>query len=172
MKKTWAFIAVSAVVFAICCYHYSALKRDSLLHKQDLDGCELYIHNSTCSTLFEIRTVDDDDLLNQIVELCLRTEPFRPSTLSDMKAGASGPLCRLENETCAYTFSCIDAVDQLDIGYIHRDKPIICTSKAAIVDHDRYKAYESEWGWFCTMSPADFALLYDLLETYTGGEII
>ena len=172
MKKAWGFIAVSAVVFAICCYHYSALKRDSLLHKQDLDGCELYIHNSTCSTLFEIRTVDDDDLLNQIVELCLRTEPLRPITFSDVKTGANGPLCRLENETCAYTFYCADAAEQLDIGFIHRDKPIICTSKAAIVDHDRYKAYESEWGWYCTMSPADFALLYDLLETYRGGEII
>jgi len=170
MKKAWGFIAVSAVVFAICCYHFTA--KDSFLHKQDFNGCELYIHNWTCSTLFEVRTVDDDDLCDEIVELCLGAEPFRPSVLADQKTGASGPYVRLENEICAYTIDCIDAEEQLDIRFIHRDKPVIGITKSAITEYYGHKTYKTEWGWLCTLSPTDYALLYELLQTYADGEII
>ncbi len=75
----------------------------------------------------------------------------------------------LENEGAVYSFSFFDVEEQLDIGYAHREQPIIGISKAVITESN---SRESEWGWRCKLPPSDYASLYNLLQPYVDGEMV
>ena len=169
MKKSWGFIAIAAVVLAVCYCHSSAIKKDSFLREQDFIGCKLYIRGASCPAGSAAVMVEDGELLDEIVRLCLGAEPVRPSISVDMKAGGTHLSFSLENEGAVYSFSFFDVEEQLDIGYAHREQPIIGISKAVITESN---SRESEWGWRCKLPPSDYASLYNLLQPYVDGEMV
>jgi len=162
-------LAGSGIIFTGCQSDYT-IRTESLIDIQDLKEHDLFIHNVTCSGPFEVRTVADDDFLDKVIALCLSAEQFRPSISTDSVAGAVLDVYFiLVNTTDKYTFSFFEVEEQLNIGFIHRDKPVFCIEKALKNESGNYK---KDWSWFCTLPASNFASLYELVQTYTGGEVV
>ena len=174
-KKLVRIFAVIGVVLAVAIY-VAVASGDGvrLPTKWDLRGKTMYVHNVTCSEPYEMRTVDvaeSRDFCRDVISLCTKTEKFRPQTaLLDMTLGAKseGYVC-FEDEKVQYTFTFFDVEKQLDVGFVHRETPMIVVAKDVF---DENGNIHSEWTWRCTMPAADYATLYNLLQTYGGGEKI
>ncbi|MCI9506052.1 MAG: hypothetical protein HFF62_05595 [Oscillospiraceae bacterium] len=170
MKKPVIFIAVLAVILAGILYHSSAVKGEAFLHKQDFTGYKMYIHNVFCNNPDGLKEVTEMDIWDEIVTLCLSAEPFRPSTSADhMPVTSANPYFILEDASCKYTFSHFDTQRQLEVGFIHRDKPLICIRKET---GNPSGGYDTEWSWLCILPPSDYASLYNLLQPYVDGEMV
>ena len=174
-KRLWWILPVVGVVLAVTvCAALRASDGVRLPAKWDLRGKTMYVHNITCSEPYEMRTVDGEesrDFCREVISLCTKAEKFRPSSeLVDMVMGArQEPYVRFEDEEERYVISFFDTERQLDVGFVHREAPMISVEKATRNAQGNYK---TDWAWRCTMTAADYATLYNLLQNYGGGEKI
>ena len=174
-KKLVWILAVIGAVLAVAIY-VAAVSGDGvrLPAKWDLRGKDMYVHNVTCNELHEMRTVDaaeSRDFCRDVLSLCTKTEKFRPqSDLIDMILGAKseGYIC-FKDEKVQYTIEFFDVEKQLDVGFVHRETPMIVVAKNVYNENGNIK---SGWAWRCTMTAADYTTLYNLLQHYSGGEKI
>ena len=151
-----------------------------LILREDLMERTLLVQPVSCSEKGTVRTVDDDEFFNQVVDLCAEAEPFRPFVdFYEMKVGGPRTTNFLfrsaadEDTLDQYRFAFIDVEEQLDFGYVHRDKPLLLVGKGNYTEHGIYaRVYSSEWGWLYTLPASNYAALYNLIETYRGGEVI
>lgn len=174
MKKKWVLVIITVLagsgILFTGCQGDSAIKTEPLICAQDLAGHDLFIYNVTCSWPSEMRTVDDNNFLNEVAVLCLKTETLRPVISVDSVAGGRpDALFVLRDAEDKYVFSFFETEKQLDIGFIYRDKPVLCVEKAL---KNEFGHYETEWAWYCILSASDYASLYELVQTYTDGEIV
>lgn len=86
-----------------------------------------------------------------------------------MPVTSANPYFILEDASCKYTFSYFDTQRQLEVGFIHRDKPLICIRKET---GNPSGGYDTEWSWLCILPPSDYASLYNLLQPYVDGEMV
>ena len=173
-KKLWWSLAAAAVLAVIVCLAISSSDGVRLPRKWDLRGKDMYVHNVTCNELHEMRTVDaaeSRDFCRDVLSLCTKTEKFRPqSSMTDViLGGKSEGYIRFEDEKERYTIEFFDVEKQLDVGFVHRETPTVIVAKDVF---DENGNVHSEWTWRCTMTAADYATLYNLLQTYSGGEKI
>ena len=105
-----------------------------------------------------------------MIDLSVTAEYFRPVTSVDIKLGINkyDPHYVFDNGQEQYTVGFFEVEKQLDIGFVHRDKPIVTVSKRML---DRTQSQE-DWAWRCTMSAADYAELFETVQTYGGGDIL
>ena len=123
----------------------------------------------------KVRTVDDSEFFNQVVDLCAEAEPFRPAVLAyDMKADIPWMAhSYFRGAADEYIFSFVDVGRQLDFDFVHRDKPLICIGKASVPEEGIYDGYyRVEWRWLYTLPASNYAVLYNLTEKYGGGKVI
>lgn len=138
------------------------------LTEADLKGCSLSINNITCSDWFKVRKVDDVALIDDIISLLTPTTPFRPIITPDIITEKPDATLFFEAEGICYTICFDNAEEQLSLDYIHREKPVISVSKAKVDSQGRVQGI---WGWFCTMSAADYATVFEMVACYSKGEI-
>lgn len=164
-------IIITSIFFLSACQDNNT--ESPLLSKSELKNCDLLIHNVTTDK-FEVRTVPDTTFRDEVISLCTKVESFRPIISADIILGehveADNYFAHfiLESETEKYTFSFFDANKQLSLDYIHRDSPMIAVSKDEI---DENGSPHPVWSWYCKMSPTDYSSLYEMIQTYTAGEI-
>ena len=170
MKKKILFVLVGVLIWLAGCAAAPAAGQSGALSKQDLEGCELFVYNVTCPDIYAVRTVSDTDFLKKVIDLSVTAEYFRPVTSVDIKLGINkyDPHYVFDNGQEQYTVGFFEVEKQLDIGFVHRDKPIVTVSKRML---DRTQSQE-DWAWRCTMSAADYAELFDTVQTYGGGDIL
>ena len=174
-KKLVWILALIGVVLAVAIY-VAVASGDGvrLPTKWDLRGKDMYVHNVTCNEPYEMRTVDaadSRDFCRDVISLCTKTEKFRPqSDLFDLTLGAKseGYIC-FKDEKVQYIIEFFDVEKQLDVGFVHRETPTVIVAKDVF---DENGNIHSEWTWRCTMTAADHAMLYNLLQHYSGGEKI
>ncbi|MCI9317842.1 MAG: hypothetical protein HFF67_07365 [Oscillospiraceae bacterium] len=144
------------------------------IRKEDLLERRLFVQPNTSMYDDKVRTVDDEEFFNQVVDLCAGAEPFRPFVFPyESKAG--GPRTAnffLVGAADEYAFSFGDVERQLDFGFVHRDKPLLYVGKASVTKEGIYNSYKNEWAWFYTLPASNYAALYNLIEMYGGGEVI
>ena len=173
-KKLWWSLAAAAVLAVIVCLAISSSDGVRLPTRWDLRGKTMYVHNITCNEPYEMRTVDDAeyrDFRREVVSLCTKAEKFRPHSLgTDMILGGKPEgYIRFEDEKERYTIEFFDVEKQLDIGFVHRETPVIIVAKDMFDEHGNS---HPDWAWRCTMTAADYTTLYNLLQHYSGGEKI
>ena len=162
--------AISLIIAIILSARQSYDDGSILLSEAELSVCDLLVHNVTCSEIHEVRTVPDAAFRDVIISLIVTTEPFRPTISSDLIMGKQpDAYFILENEKTKYTVTFFDAEKQLSLDYVFRDAPLISVEKAEI---DELGQPQSVWGWYCTFSAAEYAMLYDAIQTYVEGELI
>lgn len=163
------FCILIAVVYASGCKATQEEDTQTLYSMDDLRGMKLTIHNTTCSEYWERRTVEDNTFIEEILESCDQTEQFRPITSVDVILGNEEDLYNayftFEDETQWVQFSFVAVKEQLDLGFVHRERPVIAVSGGTV-------KYDSEWTWYCIMPAADYAALYEQVQMYSDGEII
>lgn len=164
MKKRFLFGIIGLVICLTGCAAKLDNKQVSFISEADLEDCTMYVHNVTCSEVHEMRTVTDEEFLKKITEASITVEQFRPVISVDIILGGKPEAYYvLDNGKTKYTFAFFEVRKQLDIGFVHREKPMITVAKTTVE--------EKEQIWFCTLSAADYAELYEMVQTYTGGEI-
>lgn len=170
MKKRFLLVIIVLLICLTGCAGKSDIEQSGFLTKADLEGCTMYVHNVTCSEINEMRTVTDLEFLEKIVETSITAEQFRPVTSADViLGGKSDAYYVLDNGKAKYTFSFFEVEKQLDIGFAYREKPIITVAKTVTEE----TAQDSdEWVWFCTLSAADYAELFETIQRYSDGEIV
>ena len=171
MKKFgWFLWIIGILACLVGCSGTAADAQTALLSKSDLEGRTLYIHNVTCSEVYEMRTVEDSDYVEKIAGLCVAVEQFRPILSSDVILGEKPDgIVIFENEEERYTISFSDTKKQLSLDYMYRDEPVVAIENA---EFDDYGQPHTIWKWYCTMSAADYATVVEMVRTYTDGEII
>ena len=116
----------------------------------------------------KVRTVDEKEFFDQVIDLCAGAEPFRPlSTGESTEIGPRSDLFYFRGVADEYVFSFRDAEEQMDIGFVHRDKPLLYIGKGS---YDG--VLSTEWEWFYTLPASNYAALHNLIQTYGGGEEI
>lgn len=170
MKSLWRKIIIIMLILTLltACQSSNQEETDGVLTEADLKGCNLSINNITCSDIHEVRKVDDVDLIDDIISLLTPTIPFRPILLSDIKPGKADATLFFETEGIQYTIGFGNAEEQLSLDYIHREKPVISVSKR---EFDDYGLPHTVWKWYCTMSAADYATAFEMVASYSKGEI-
>lgn len=170
MKKRFLLGIIGLLICLAGCAGKSDNEQANFLSEADLEGCTMYVHNVTCSEVNEIRTVMDLEFLEKIMEASITVEQFRPVISVDVILGEKPEAYYvLDNGKTKYTFSFFEVQKQLDIGFVHREKPMITVAKTVA---DETTQNSDEWVWFCTLSAADYAELYEMIQTYTDGEIV
>lgn len=173
MKKTiWGrfLLLACALVFLVACQGDYQAETVGVMSKNDIKDCNLFINNMTCSDIHEVRTVVDEGYYDEVVSFLVRMKNFRPVISSDVILGKSPETSAIfESEEVRYTICFIDAEKQLSLDYVYREAPIVGIDKAEI---DDYGNPHILWSWFCTMSAADYATAYEMIRTYSGGEIV
>ncbi len=164
-----AVLTIANIAIVLGCCFGSPVQPETMVSMEDLSGHDVYIYNATCSDIFRHRTVEDAGFIDEIAEICARATPFRPGTTSDLIMADHVSVC-FENETDFYSFSLLTGIiNKINSGSAHRDSPALSVSKDVFDDAGR--RIEEIW-CFCTLSAADYAALYELLASYSGGEII
>ena len=171
MKKLCLFLWIIGIVACFAgCSRTATDERTGFLSESDLEGYILYVHNVTCSKVNEVRTVTDSDFLEKITELSITVEQFRPVLSSDMILGKEPEETVIfENKEGRYIISFDDAEKKLSLYYFYRDEPIVSFSK---IKFDDYGQPQIMWQWYCTMSAADYATAFEMIRTYSDGEIV
>ncbi len=167
-----AVLTIANIAIVLGCRFGGPAQPETMVSTDDLSGHDVYIYNATCPDVFRHRTVEDADFIGEIAEICARATPFRPGTTSDMILGIdiTHVHVKFENETDVYLFSLLTGIiNKINSGSAHRDSPALSVSKDVFDDAGR--RIEEIW-CFCTLSAADYAALYELLASYSGGEII
>ena len=173
------FVLAGALLLAGCQSGGPAAEGPPIL-REDLMERTLLVQPLSCSEEGTVRTVDDGEFFNQVIDLCAEAEPYRLFVESyEMKAGGPRTTNFLfrsaadEDAVDEYIFCFIDVEEQLDFGYIHRDKPLLYVGKGNYTENRIYgKSYRDEWRWLYTLPASNYAALYNLIETYRGGEVI
>ncbi len=157
----WAVLLAAALwLFLVGCGRQET-QALALPSASSLAKCELTIHNVTCPELGQARTCADDAVRMRAAELCAAAEPFRPIISTDLILGcgsSSDPSLTFRDGETRYVFTLFDAEAQLDLNSVHRDEPVLAVSAAGD-------------NWYCILTPAEYAELYELAQTYTGGEL-
>lgn len=177
MRQTmFRFLRLLTAVTVICMILFlfwacqSSTTTDQLLSESELLTCEMYVHNVTCSKVTELRTVADDTFKESVVSLCTEAAPFRPIISSDIVLGEQcDAYFILKNSTAKYTICFFDAEKQLSLDYIYRDAPMFSVEIAEIDELGQPQVISR---WYCSLPAKSFALLYDVVQTYTAGEVI
>ena len=166
----------AACIMCLLCFFAGILtacagnNNDAFVEKADFNKCKLFVHNVTCNYIYEMRTVSDSDFEDEIIALATGVMPFRPVISADIILGeGSEGYFVFKNDKVSYTFGFFKVDEQLSIDYIYRDTPLITVDKANI---DEFGQPHTEWAWYCSLSAADYANLYEAIQTYTGGEIV
>lgn len=145
--------------------------KTNIWQSPSLSSCEIWIHNVTVmKDRNQYRTVADEAIRKTVIQICEKAEPFRPitsadETLKEDKFYRYEPVALLENgkERIFIFFTLSD--QQLSPDFLYRDQPLV----GVIVEPIGKTASEK---WFCSLPAADYAMLYELLYTYGGGETV
>ena len=169
-KFVWAKLIVLSFVL-VSLVSCQSDNQNYILTENDLKDCSLFINNMTCSSRHELRTVEDEDYRDEVASLLMEMTPFRPIISSDIILGDDQEVAVaiFKNEEVQYTISFGDAEKQLSLDYIYRDAPIATVAKAELGDEGQPRNIQE---WFCTMSAADYAAAFEMVRTYSGGEIV
>ena len=168
------FVLAGALLLAGCQSGGPAAEGPPFL-REDLMERTLLVQPLSCSEKGTVRTVDDGEFFNQVIDLCAEAEPFRPAVLAyDMKADIPWMAhFYFRGAADEYIFSFVDVGRQLDFDFVHRDKPLICIGKASVPEEGIYDGYyRVEWRWLYTLPASNYAVLYNLTEKYGGGKVI
>ncbi len=143
-----------------------------LLKKGELDKCSVYIQNVTCSESDEWRTVPDTNKIDEIKKLIDDTKIFRAFTTLDLKMGSpyddnTEATVIFQNDKKQYVFHLFDVREQMSLTSTHRDEPLIYVAINSKSQDGRSKSQ-----WYCILEPNQYALLFDALQKYNGGEIV
>ncbi len=165
-----AVLTIANIAIVLFCCFGGPSEPETMVSVKDLSGHDVYVYNVTCPPdKLKHRTVEDAGFIDEIAEICARATPFRPGTTSDLIMTDHVSVC-FENETDFYSFSLLTGIiNKINSGSAHRDSPALSVSKDVFDDAGR--RIEEIW-CFCTLSAADYAALYELLASYSGGEII
>lgn len=162
-----AVICLLPFLFSAC--QKAPPQRDELLSESELLTCELFVNNVTCAKVTELRTVADDTFKETVVSLCTAVTPFRPIISSDIILGEqSDAYFVFKNSAAKYTIGFFDVEKQLSLDYIYRDTPMISVETAEIDEMGQPQVTSS---WYCSLPAKRFALLYEMIQTYTDGEV-
>ena len=167
MKKKIYFVLVLlfglslGIYVAITAYH-----SDRLLSKSDLSGCTVYLHNINCDNFpeYEVYTVTDKTIVENLIENCVSAKKFRPfSMIREMILGnhENTPALIFEADDCLYHVNLLDVEKQLSLDYRYRDKPVILVEKEAIA-----KEATEEWTWYCILPADKYTTLLNMIDTY------
>lgn len=175
-QPTIRFLRLVSAVAAICLLPFlfsacqSTAETDELWSETELLTCDLFVNNVTCGEIFEMRTVADDTFKGTVVSLFTEAAPFRPIISSDIILGEQGDAYFvLRNSTAKYTIGFFDVEKQLSLDYVYRDAPMISVETAEIDEMGQTQVISR---WYCSLPAKSFALLYEMVQTYTAGEII
>lgn len=161
----------SSVLLIILAVLSGCHKNDSLylLQKKDINDCDIYINNITCEKINETRSVKDEEFSKKIATMCTKAKKYRPVITSDYIIGEPDAYIIFEKESVRYMISFFDVEKQLNLDYIYRNEPLINVDRYSL---DQENNPSLDWGWYCTLSACDFATLYEMVFTYTEGDII
>ena len=169
MKKRLLIVLIVGLVCLAGCTE-EGNDRSGFLLEEDLEGSKLYVHNVTCSKIYEMRTVEDSAFQEKIAETSVAAEQFRPVISTDIILGERPEAYYVfDVGEVKYTFSFFDVKKQLDIGFVHRETPMIAVAKTVVEDTTQNN---EEWVWFCSLSAANYAELYEMIQRYTEGDIV
>ena len=125
------------------------------------------------STGTDAAPVGNDELKQKLIDLCMKAEPYRPYTLSEVSA---------EKYLRLYTgdpdglhefveITLFDVLEQQDLENPNRDTPLVLISvggwRAAEdppYDQLGYRSFCVDWDWLCALSPAEFLELDKLVS--------
>ena len=170
IKSSFLLIVIGILLCLVGCAENQTSQKAEFLSESELENCALYIHNVTCSEVYETRTASDTDYLKQIAKLSVTAQQFRPAISTDLVLGQQlDAYYVFDNGKVRYTFTFFETEKQLDIGFVHRENPIIIVSKATAADGAQF---HEDWDWMCTLTAANYAALYESIQTYTDGEIV
>ena len=175
MKKTKSVLLCFALIMMLLCSSCGGKDTSQLKSKlwqsASLFSCELWVHNVTVmKDRNRYRTVADETIRKTVIQICENAEPFRPITSADEKLKEDKfyryePAALLENgkERIIVFFTLSE--QQLSPDFLYRDQPLV----GVIVEPIGQTVSEK---WFCSLPAADYAMLYELLYTYGGGETV
>ena len=184
IQKTWnksqklqaAAIVLSIILIYVAVDYFRLyyIKQQPMVTRDELENCQLYIQNSTCPTFEYKRSVEEPELVEQVMELCVKHKRFR-STSYDGHAllGHLPPInvAIFENQNYRYTFSFYSADGERTIENIHEALPIITINKSAAIKKEKYTTYDRESAWYCYLPQEDYVKLFELITSYEGGEL-
>ena len=150
------------------------IKQKPIVEMAELKRCELFIRNRTCPTIFDKWTVNDEDLRNQIVEICSKAKRYRtvPETSSSLIiAGAKPDAVIFENDSYYYEFMFYKSEEPLFAENIQDELPVLMVWTAEKVKNGTHIYRETVSSWYCYLSEDDYVELYQLVDSYEGGEI-
>ncbi len=167
MKKKISFVLVLLCILSLGIYAaVTAYHSGRILFKSDLSGCTVYLHNINCDNFpeYEVYTVTDKAIIENLIENCVHAKKFRPfNMIREMILGnpENTPALIFETDDCRYHVSLLDVEKQLSLDYIYRDKPVILVEKEAIA-----KEATEEWTWYCTLTADKYTTLLNMIDTY------
>ena len=164
-------VLIMTLLFSSCGGKETEPGKSKLWQSPSLSSCELWVHNVTVmKDRNQYRTVEDETIRKKVIQICEKAEPFRPitsadETLKEDKFYRYEPVALLENgkERIVVFFTLSE--QQLSPEFLYRDQPLV----GVIVEPIGKTASEK---WFCSLPAADYAMLYELLYTYGGGETV
>lgn len=144
--------------------------------QEELANCELYLRDIT-SPEGEIKVVTNKEFKQQIIEICMSAEQFRPFGMGDMSLGISenvdsyGFNISFKNSDFEYNISSYaEFMSLMSFDEELRDEPLITVAKIPLEESESaFEAYEKGgWGWYCTLTAEQFSRLYEAVRTFSA----
>ena len=176
----YVFTTAVAAVMIFLCYCTNCFGRGILL-SHDLAGKNLYIHNETCSEMYVVRPVEDDEMYREIAAICTKAIKFRTHGEDfEMTLGISDmPVLHFigknaNRKAVKYEVTLLEADKQLSEDYVHYEEPLVAVSMWSkdLSDDSSMEGryFVSKWFWYCSLPQEDYARLCELVLTYDDGE--
>ena len=161
-------ITVLSVLLVGCNKTYNS---NGLWGENELICCDsLFIHNVTCMDQESVRTTVSE-YTEAVAPFCAKVEPFRPYTSVDTELGGSqyDPYLVFVKDNKRYEINMVNFQEQLSLDYYFREEPLVLIT----ISHmdPKEDVLIVDWQWFCVMSAANYAELFNEVQTYGGGEI-
>ena len=164
-------LGLTAVGLVALCVIWFGRTDGRMFSRRDFRGMDLYIQNNSCETIFDFRTVSDAELYAEAVALCCKAQKYRPYyTHWDLILGCPpqpSPILEFRDNAGNCSISLLPACEQIAVeeklsaGNINAKNPIVYMYKSA-----------SGESWFCTMPAQDYVRLFQLVQDYSGGEMV
>jgi len=170
-KKRWIRISLLACLLIAGVFVFLMVRQKETpgtITARDIRDCELYISASS-----RLRKVKKEDYRDEVAPLVTKVVPLRPVKIQDIHfvpcdSAGSEPFVVFANDNVLYGITFQDGYKQISIDHVNRDNPIVCVSKNEV---DEYGDPHLLWLWYCTMSAADYAILYELAVAYTPSRL-
>ena len=176
-------LGLCVILLLMAYQHIKQPKPRVMIIPSEWENSECYIRNVTCPKDEEIwRAVPDTELCDKLIALCTHMEQFRPTISVDIVLGEksdSSSVCpsahlnlwdRSRSYGCTVTLFNVDK--QLSLDYIYREAPVVSVVTYTIEQEGVYYHANNKTMWYCTMPAADFAALYETIQTYGAGELV